>query len=290
MTDQVVWGVYRELAHSPGRESDDARILVKTAEALGALGFPVALKTPEEVLESGEEPPAFLFGMCERTGILARLASWEEDGAVVVNSPEGVLNTYRDRTVACFARDRVPYPRTVLVSTASPMDGARELPACWVKRADVHCTEPGDVVFADRPDAVHDTLLALSRRGIAAAALQEHVAGDLIKFYGVGGEGDPEPWFVWFYHRDQELSRHRFDERELARAARLGARSLGLDVWGGDAIATPDGSVVLIDLNAWPSFALYREEAAPRIAAHLRSRFRAAVLPKRRAAAGGAGL
>jgi hypothetical protein len=36
----------------------------------------------------------------------------------------------------------------------------------------------------------------------------------------------------------------------------------------------PDGSVVLIDLNAWPSFALYRDTAAVLIASHLASRFR----------------
>src|SRR5262249_45449761 len=93
-----VWGIYRELAHSPGRGADDARILARTAEELTALGLAVTLKTPEEVLEGPDAPPPFVFGMCERTGILARLAAWEEDGVVVVNSPAGVLNTYRDRT------------------------------------------------------------------------------------------------------------------------------------------------------------------------------------------------
>jgi hypothetical protein len=43
-------------------------------------------------------------------------------------------------------------------------------------------------------------------------------------------------------------------------------------VYGGDAIATRDGALVLLDLNAWPSFALYRDEAAPVIAAHLMAR------------------
>ena len=39
-----------------------------------------------------------------------------------------------------------------------------------------------------------------------------------------------------------------------------------------NAIATA-GGLVLLDLNAWPSFALYRDEAAPAIAAHLMRRF-----------------
>jgi hypothetical protein len=47
-------------------------------------------------------------------------------------------------------------------------------------------------------------------------------------------------------------------------------------VYGGDAIATADGDLVLLDLNAWPSFALYRDEAAPAIAAYLAQRFEGA--------------
>ena len=101
-----------------------------------------------------------------------------------------------------------------------------------------------------------------------------------MKFYGVGlppaGSGAPEPlpWFEWFYHRDQELHRHPFDAGRLSRAAARAAAALELEVFGGDAIVAPDGRFVLIDLNAWPSFALYREAAALRIASHLASRFK----------------
>jgi len=113
-------------------------------------------------------------------------------------------------------------------------------------------------------------------RGIARAVLQEHVPGDLIKFYGVRGaqENASLEWFEWFYHRDQRLSRHPFEVSELRKAVARAAGALGLDVFGGDAIATPTGRIVLIDLNAWPSFALYRMEAAERIAAFLAARFR----------------
>jgi hypothetical protein len=279
MRDLRCWGIYRELAHSPGRESDDARILRRTGEVLREHGFDVTFQTPEEAAGITEAPPPFAFVMCERKEILGRLLGWESEGTLVVNPVSGILNTYRDLTVARFSHARVPFPRTALVATDSVPETT--LGACWVKRADVHCTEPGDVVFAEGIQGIGAALLGLSRRGIARAALQEHVPGDLIKFYGVG-----EDWFVWFYHRDQKLSRHRFPEAELARVARLGAAALGLEVWGGDAIATPDGRIVLIDLNAWPSFALFREEAAAHIAAHLASRFRAQAESGLQAAAG----
>jgi hypothetical protein len=109
--------------------------------------------------------------------------------------------------------------------------------------------------------------------------LQEHVPGDLIKYYGVG-EVDPRvprenggSWFQWFYHRGQDLQGYPFDEGELAAAASRAAAALGLEVFGGDAIARKDGRVFIIDLNAWPSFALYRDIASDRIASYLAARF-----------------
>ena len=93
-----------------------------------------------------------------------------------------------------------------------------------------------------------------------------------MKFYGIGvgrGADGAPPWFRWFHHKDQHVAGHRFDEGALARGVRRAAMALGLDVYGGDAIVTPMGDIVLLDVNAWPSFALYRDEAAERIAAHL---------------------
>jgi len=54
---------------------------------------------------------------------------------------------------------------------------------------------------------------------------------------------------------------------------RRAALALGLDVYGGDAIVTPASEIVLLDVNAWPSFALYRDEASLAIASYLALRF-----------------
>jgi D-alanine-D-alanine ligase-like ATP-grasp enzyme len=63
------------------------------------------------------------------------------------------------------------------------------------------------------------------------------------------------------------------DQRALARLVRRAASALGLEVYGGDAIATATGELVLLDVNAWPSFALYRDEASAAIASYLALRF-----------------
>lgn len=276
----TAWGIFRELAHSPGRETDDALVLQAVAACLEENGFSVALKTAEEIAGGAEEPPANLFVMCERLGILDTLERWEERGARIVNPPGGVRNTYRDRTAALFERERIPFPRSVLVSTSSPApagpSGSADLSGCWIKRGDVHNTEPGDVVRARHNADAAAALRDLSRRGVSRALLQEHAPGDLVKFYGIAGPADDpgRDWFQWFYHREQRLQGYSFDPDRLASIARSAAAALGLEIWGGDAIVGPDGSLLLIDLNAWPSFALYRETAAPKIAALLAHRFR----------------
>ncbi len=279
------WGIYRELAHSPGRETDDARILEATARHLESKGFHVSLKTAEETA-SAENPPPFLFVMCEQLEILKKLERWQEQGVCQVNSASSIRNTYRDRTLLLFESCHVPFPASVLVPTDLPIPigkSFKEAPTgCWVKRGDVHATKPGDVAFAADPTALAQALAAMRARGIERAVLQEHIQGDLIKFYGVGDAGlpataderEPGGWFQWFYHRDQNLEGHPFDPQELACSASQAAAALGLEVYGGDAIATRDGRIIVIDLNAWPSFALYRDTASERIASYLAARFR----------------
>jgi glutathione synthase/RimK-type ligase-like ATP-grasp enzyme len=269
------WGIFRERAHSPGRESDDAAILRLTAKHLAAEGFHVNLRRPEDVgAAAGEPVPPSILLMCERLGILRQLRRWEANGVCLVNTPSAVLNTYRHHMVPLFERHAIPFPR----STVVPTHGTADRGACpvWVKRADVHNTQEGDVVFAVTAAAVREALDRLARRGIRGAVLQEHIAGDVIKFYGVG---DParvpgqRPWFRWFYHQEQVLAGYPFDPRCLVTVAQRAAAALGLEVYGGDAIATKGGTLVLIDLNAWPSFALYRDEASAEIAAYLKQRF-----------------
>jgi len=254
------WAVYRELAHSPGRETDDALILRAVAEKLEAYGISVAMKSPEDVIDV-EEAPGLVLVMCEQLGILDTLRRWEARGSLLINTPASIYETYRHRTIAAFQRDNVPMPLSCVAGFQPPP----RFPL-WVKRADVHATQADDVQFAADQPALDTALASFAARGITRAVLQEHVPGDLIKFYGCGD------WFVWFYHKQQTLNGYAFDESRLRQVARHAARSLGVEVFGGDAIAQQNGELSVIDLNAWPSFALFREEAAGRIAAYVAAR------------------
>jgi hypothetical protein len=271
--DSFCWGIFREQAHSPGRETDDTEILRLTGKHLEARGFRVLVQSPDEIGGLPTERPQGVFMMCEQVSILTRLSELAARGVPHVNTPQAVLNTYRERMIALLDEAAVSFVPSRLVATA----GAGEVGALpvWVKRADVHNTQDGDVTFAETADAARAALAALAARGIARAVLQPHVPGDLVKFYGIGGNvrGDGTPgWFRWFYHKNQTLAGHPLDPVALGRSVRRAAAALGLEVYGGDAIATPTGAV-LLDVNAWPSFALYRDEAAARIAEHLGRRF-----------------
>jgi hypothetical protein len=263
-------GIYRELAHSPGRIEDDRAILDSVGAALAARGFDVELVAPDAAFDTHF---ANIFVMCERGAILDRLRNAEQTGSIIVNSPDAIRNTYRHRMLELFARHHVSGPASQVV--ASDASKPPPLTGVWVKRYDFHATEAHDVVYAASEEGWREALHGFARRGIPFVVAQEHVPGDLVKFYGVRNATVPleSNWFEWFYHRDKGMQGYSFEADGLRRAAFGAAAALGLEIFGGDAIIQPDGAPVIIDINAWPSYARYRDRAAQAIADLLTVRF-----------------
>jgi hypothetical protein len=270
MMPRRCWGIYRERPHSPGRVDDDAAILEAVAAALVDHDIAAELVPADAADAAFAAPGSGIFAMCEGEGILGRLADAVRSGVPVVNAPQAVGNTYRRRTTELFARRRVPSPASRIV--AARASAAAPGTPVWVKRPDFHATQEADVLFAGSDAEWRSALARFAERGIDTVVVQDHVPGDLVKFYGIAGGGDP-PWFHYFYHKDQELAGHPFTRERLQRAAFGAADALGVEIFGGDAIVGADGRPQIIDLNAWPSFALCRAEAAPAIARHLARAF-----------------
>ena len=282
------WGVFREVEHSPGRQEDDAAILEAAGRRLEETEpeFSVDYRQPASVTGHEAELPALAFSMCEGLPALEALRRWEGRGVRVVNSPSSISNTHRERMMPLLERAKVPVPESRLLDCgeALPRGASHDalFSGCWIKQATEHKTREGDVLFAGDRSSVRDALERLGERGQPRAVVQRHVEGDHVKFYGVSpdewdSERDETPapsWFEWFHPRERPAAGHGFEPRALCDIASRAARALGLDVWGGDAIVTPAGEIYVIDVNAWPSFALYREVAADRIAAHLAARLR----------------
>jgi len=264
------WGIYREAAHSPGRIDDDRAILQSVAKALKARGFTVELVSPD--VEFKTHFPN-IFAMCERGAVLDRLRAAEKTGSIVVNSTDAIRNTYRQRMVELFTRHHVSAPASQII--ASNASTPRPPSAIWVKRYDFHATQSSDVMYAASEKGWQEALHRFATRGIPFVVAQEHVPGDLVKFYGLRNAlaSLESNWFEWFYHRDKGMLGYSFDPSYLRRTAFAAAAALGLEIFGGDAIIRANGDPVIVDVNAWPSFARYRDRAAQLIADHLSERF-----------------
>jgi glutathione synthase/RimK-type ligase-like ATP-grasp enzyme len=257
----AIVGVFREVEFSPGRVEDDAAILERTASALAAGGFEVRLGSADLV---ATPDTIAVLAMCQSARSLAALD--ERATAVpVINTPQAIRSCYRTATARLLTAAGVLCPRTRIVPTSSA--NACDAAPCWVKRGDVHAMAAEDVLFAEDGAAVARALAAFAERGIARAAIQEHVEGAVVKFYGVA-DGS-------FFRCYSDAPEAPAPIAALWESARAGAAALGLEVFGGDLVVTPSGTPVLIDVNDWPSFARCREEAADAIATYVRDRLSA---------------
>ena len=269
-------GIFREVQNSPGRESDDALVLKAVMDQLSILKTEVVLMTPEEFDNAEVRGYDLIVPMCETYPRLMRLKKIEaETGVVTVNPADSVLGCYRTRMLKSFQlTPGLSYPPTEVRRTTA---GANVMPPAfeavdgwWLKRGDVHNTCAYDVVFAKDWHEAEHIRREFESREIKDLAIQRHTDGDLIKFYGVG----PGQWFTWFYHDPSTARRLPFELEDLAAQAELAAKAVKVEVFGGDAIVTPDGKIYIIDINSWPSFARVRSEAAVQIARRLRFRLR----------------
>lgn len=271
MTKRTVLGVFRERSHSPRREFDDEAILKETAKRLSIrLGTQIPLLHPKEFLETGlDVKPQLIFFMCEEEPCLEKLKSLATSmNCLLVNSVQGVENTFRLKMLDIFSnQDFFPVSKVVGsqdILSDFPSEGA------WLKRGDFHAIEDGDVIFARDAAAAQELLQGFWKRGIDKVVVQEHIPGDIIKFYSVTDfDNERQYWFKWFYHKDQDLREYHFSHQELFSKCQLAGQLLGLEIFGGDAIVTPEGRVFVIDVNAWPSFALFRLEASEAISSLL---------------------
>ena len=269
--------IYRNPSYSPLQHGvNDTAILDATVARLETQGWR-AIKTSEREVEQGCLPAAELYlNMCQGSLAAEQLMPLECDGVVVVNRPSSALNCHRYRLVKRLGESGVPFPHTLIHATAAPLPPAGELKALspdhqkvWVKRGDVHAERPEDVV-ATPLERVGEALRAFTLRGIRWVALQEHVPGPVVKFYGV-----TDGHFFDWYGAEAGFAgpRPAVDEHRLKALAFQAAAILGLEVFGGDVAFPEPDRPVLIDINDWPSFAPFRDDAAQAIAAYITHRF-----------------
>jgi len=257
----LIYGIFRERVLSPGKVEADRAIMEEVLQHLAEGGCEVRSLTAEEILAA---PPAAtgVLHMAQGPGALGRLRQWEERGWRLINPPAAVLACYRRHLFPLLARQGFACPDTRLFAAEEARSRwPREFPGPgWLKRAELHAAGPGDVVRVAGAGEALTVLADFRRRGIDEFVWQEHIPGQEVKFYGVG----PGRFFQTFGAAGEPVTGPRlsFLPDLACRAARL----VGLAVFGGDVVLTPQGRPVLIDLNDWPSFSRCREAAAKEIA------------------------
>lgn len=272
--------LYRQPSYSPNQHrANDTAILDSTVSRLAALGWEVARASEADVL-AGPLPSAdLILNMCQGPDASDCLLPIEDQGVPIINRPSSVLGCHRHRLVTLLADRPVAFPRTAVVSTTgrAELDGfGADGRRVWVKRGDVHAERVEDVVTADRA-GLRAAIDAFGARGITRVALQEHVPGPVLKFYGIA-----DGRFFRYYGAEAGPSGPvpPVDEAQLRALAFAAAAELRLDVFGGDvALPAPD-QPMLIDLNDWPSFAPFRDDAAKHIAAYAHDYYSTRTLPR----------
>lgn len=295
-------GISRGTRFSPNHVGNDAAIYNKVIEELLRMGHSVRSYAEDEFANASLDElanasldelagaslegtfeslsdglPDVVVTMARDKQTLARLLEWEARGVRIINSPRGILNCVRRPMTELLLAHKVPHPRSWIVATDEPFPLEVTFP-CWLKRGDSHAMVKQDVCYASTRDEAIRVVADMRERGIPSVVINEHLVGDLVKFYGVQGND----FFHWFYPSSHSHSKFGleaingqaqglpFDPAQLKQYADEAARVLDVPVYGGDAVVMADGSIRIIDFNDWPSFAPCREEAARAIAGRVR--------------------
>lgn len=264
MRDVTLLGVYRERVFSPGKVREDAAILDATLTELSRTGYKTAVTEPED-LERFSGRPAYVLGMAQSHRALDILENWQKQGTRIINSVSSIRNTYRKPLLSLLAKACLPIPSSQMIQVEEAERGISfgASDSYWLKRGDVHATHPGDVAKVTSKEELIRVLQHFRRQKIEEVLVQEHMGGEVIKFYGVG---KGQYFRAFLASNGKEVTA---EMKALSTLAHRSAETVGLEIYGGDSILTHKGEMILIDLNDWPSFSRCCSSAAKGIAEYI---------------------
>ena len=277
MKQNKIAGIVRGNCYSPNHVGNDAAVFNETIRHLELAGYEVTTYTEEDVLNREVLEPV-IFTMARSKEVVEKLKEYENRGAVVVNSGYGISNCTREQMTRLLVDNNIPHPRSIITPTKDHHIAQRlkeeGMDNCWIKRGDLHAIHREDVTYVRHIEEAEGILSEYALRGIPNAVINEHLVGDLVKFYGVAGSD----FFYWFYPFNMNHSKFgheqingkatgiAFSVEDMHAICERSAQVLKVKIYGGDCIISPEGEIRIIDFNDWPSFAPCRDQAAPHIA------------------------
>ena len=269
---QHILGISRAPQFSPNSEGRDAAIFAALTSRLA-----VDIISEDLVTEVDLADYDLVFSMARGRNVLSILSQAEQSGLPVINAATRLLQLSRGSLIQLLQQHDLPLPHIQLCElTSSQIITPRIAYPFWVKRVDACAQQKGDVSFVNGEAEYQTVIKRFRESNITSYVIEQHIEGDLVKFYGVEGTAffhvsyptESANGFSKFglEQANGQPSHFNFNESALKQTADEAAQLTGMTVYGGDAIITSTGQFRIIDFNDWPSFSPCRREAAKAIA------------------------
>lgn len=152
-----------------------------------------------------------IFNMVRNWTSIHKLQQMEDEGYTVINSGYGIENCTREKMTRLLMSNNISHPASLILPTDEDPTAALEeagFYTSWIKRGDFHAIHREDVTYVRNPEEAKTILKEYAIRGIKTAVINEHLVGDLVKFYGVTGTD----FFYWFYPSNQHHSKFGLEQ------------------------------------------------------------------------------
>lgn len=257
--------IARNTADSPNMAANDAAILERVTALLTEHGADVVAIGEEEEIPCGTQ---LVCSMSRTAETIGRLKRAEQQDIIVINPTTAVENCSRKQFMEILRYNGILQPAYSIIHGAGGLTS--ECYPCWIKKANGWSTHKEDICYAQNSEEATRAIERMAQRGIKEFIQMQHSHGDIVKFYGIADRlfHHTYPTGGKFGHEEiNGAPRHyAFDTAALENIAQRAARAIGLEIYGGDAIITPQGEIFIIDINDFPSFTAVREAAAAEIA------------------------
>ena len=212
MRSLIFAGIQRYSLFSPNHVGNDAAIFSAVAQYLKENGHQVNMYTEQEFLTNSLKGEKYIFTMMRSKASVRKLQKLEEkEDCFAVNSGHGIENCTRERMTTLLLENQISHPRSLIWDTNDGVPEALIKPVfepCWLKRADFHAIHREDVTFVRTSAELQEVIAEYALRGIERVVINEHLKGDLVKFYGVAGTD----FFYWFYPQEGNHSKFGLEE------------------------------------------------------------------------------
>ena len=195
MSKLTIAGIRRENQFSPNHIGNDAAIFSLTVQHLRNLGCEVNEYIESDLIVRDFTEPA-IFNMVRNWTSIHKLQQMEDQGYTVINSGYGIENCTREKMTRLLMSNNISHPASLILPTDEDPTEALEKAGffnSWIKRGDFHAIhrKTSPTIIRKKPKLI---LKEICYPWHQNAVINEHLVGDLVKFYGVTGTD----FFYWF--------------------------------------------------------------------------------------------